>query len=429
MIRIGFGQVFWGDSQEAPVRLVEDGPLDYLALDYLAEVTMSILQKQKNERSDLGYARDFPALIERIAQTIQTKRIRVVANAGGVNPQACAREILRRCPQLRVAVVLGDDLMGRLAHLVASGEELRNMDTGANIADILDSLQSANAYLGAYPIAEALHTGADIVVTGRCADAALVLGPMIHAYGWQPNDWARLSAGIAAGHIVECGAQCTGGNCLAHWEQIPDLANVGYPIVEAHEDGTATITKHPGSGGCVTLATVKEQLVYEVADPRAYFTPDVVADFTSLHLEQTGADQVRLSGARGTPRPEKLKASISYKWGYKASGTLVYSAPQGAEKARRAAAILRQRCHNLGLHLEKIHEEIFGEQTALLRVAVRDRQKENVDRWTRELIPLVLNGPPGATGYGDGRPKLHEVVAYWPALLSRNAVQPKVELL
>lgn len=429
MIRIGFGQGFWGDSQEAPVRLVEDGPLDYLALDYLAEVTMSILQKQRSERSDLGYARDFPLLVERIAKTIQTKRIQVVANAGGVNPEACAKEIRRRCPQLRVAVVKGDDLMGRLGELVAGGEELRNMDTGAGIGEVLGRVQSANAYLGAFAIAEALATNADVVVTGRCADAALVLGPMIHTYRWEASDWDRLSAGVVAGHIVECGAQCTGGNCLAHWEEIPDLANVGYPIVEAEADGTVTITKHAGSGGRVSLATVKEQLVYEVGDPRAYYTPDVVSDFTSVKLEETAKDRVRVSGVRGMARPEKLKVSISYKWGFRASGTLVYGAPDGAGKARKAAAILRERCAKLGVKVEAMLEEVFGEKTAMLRIAVRDREREPVERWSRELVPLVLNGPPGATGYGEGRPKVHEIVAYWPALVSREVVQAKVEVM
>lgn len=420
MIRIGCGQGFWGDSLEAPVRLVEDGPLDYLVLDYLAEVTMSILQKQKKDNPAFGYARDFPQLIERI----QHSKVRVIANAGGVNPTACALDIKKRCPQLKVAIVHGDDIMGQLDQ-----HELRNMDSGELLATVGDQVLSANAYIGAFPLAEALATGADVVVTGRCSDAALVLAPMLHAFDWGESDWDLLAAGIVAGHIVECGAQCTGGNCLADWESIPNLANIGYPIVEAHPDGTCVITKHAGSGGRVSLASVKEQLVYEVGDPRAYFTPDVIADFTSVQLEQQGADRVLVSGAKGLPRPDQLKASISYHWGYKASGTLVYGPPKAREKAYRAAAIVDERCAGLGLHFDKQATEVFGDDWAMLRMAVRARDRAPVERWTREMIPLVLNGPPGATGYGEGRPKAHQVVAYWPALLPREAVVTRIEVL
>ena len=420
MIRIGCGQGFWGDSLEAPVRLVEDGPLDYLVLDYLAEVTMSILQKQKKDNPAFGYARDFPQLIERI----QHSKVRVIANAGGVNPTACALDIKKRCPQLKVAIVHGDDIMGQLDQ-----HPLRNMDSGELLATVRDQVLSANAYIGAFPLAEALATGADVVVTGRCSDAALVLAPMLHAFDWGESDWDLLAAGIVAGHIVECGAQCTGGNCLADWESIPNLANIGYPIVEAHPDGTCVITKHAGSGGRVSLASVKEQLVYEVGDPRAYFTPDVIADFTSVQLEQQGPDRVLVSGAKGLPRPDQLKASISYHWGYKASGTLVYGPPKARDKAYRAAAIVDERCAGLGLHFDKQATEVFGDDWAMLRMAVRARDRAPVERWTREMIPLVLNGPPGATGYGEGRPKAHQVVAYWPALLPREAVVTRIEVL
>jgi hypothetical protein len=429
MIRIGFGQGFWGDSMEAPVRLVEDGPLDFLALDYLAEVTMSILQKQKQENPAYGYARDFPALMERIAPSIKAKGIQVLANAGGVNPRACAQEILRRAPGLRVALVEGDDILARMPELVEGGELFSNIDTGETIHRILPDLRSANAYLGAYPLAEALSLGADVVVTGRCADAALALAPMIHRFRWNRDSYQLLAAGVVAGHIVECGAQCTGGNCLADWRTIPDLAHIGYPIIEAEENGEFVITKHEPSGGRVSLATVKEQLVYEIGDPGQYYTPDVVADFTRLRLRADGPNRVHVSGAIGHERPAKLKASISYHWGWKAAGTLVYSAPAGAEKARMAAAIVEQRCADLGLRFEGTLAEVFGDETAMLRMAVRAKQRSAVDRWTREMIPLVLNGPPGATGYGDGRPKPSEVVAYWPALLPRDLVTPRVAVL
>ncbi|MBV9266468.1 MAG: DUF1446 domain-containing protein, partial [Acidobacteriaceae bacterium] len=238
MIRIANGQGFWGDWLEAPARLVEGGPLDYLTLDYLAEVTMSILQKQRKADPDLGYARDFPPMIGHIANQLHEKRVRVIANAGGVNPIGCAREVLRLAPQLKVAVVLGDDILSRLDDLIASGNEFRNIDTGESIARVRPHVQSANVYVGAFPLVEALETGADIVITGRCADAALALAPMIHEFGWKADDWNLLASGIAAGHVIECGAQATGGNCIYDWQRIPDLAHLGYPIVEAHSDGT-----------------------------------------------------------------------------------------------------------------------------------------------------------------------------------------------
>lgn len=433
-IRIGFGQGFWGDSSEAPVRLVEDGPLDYLALDYLAEVTMSILQKQYQENPSHGYARDFPPLVERLAPTLLARGIQVLANAGGVNPRACAEEIRRRAPQLKVAVVEGDNLLPHLPALLKAGEEFRNLDTGEPLAPLLDRLRSANVYLGAFPLAQALASGAHVVVSGRCADAALALAPMIHRYGWRADEVDKLAAGVVAGHIVECGAQTTGGNCLADWRSIPDLAHIAYPVLEIQSDGACVVTKHERygngpSGGRVSLASVKEQLVYEIGDPARYYTPDVVADFTTVRLAEDGPNRVRVSGARGLPAPEKLKVSISYHWGWKAAGTLVFSAPHGAEKARRAAEIVWARCADLGLSFAGRNVEVFGEETTLLRMAVRDPERRTVDRFTREMIPLVLNGPPGATGYGDGRPKVHEVVAYWPALVSRSVVAPKVEVL
>ncbi len=327
MIRIANGQGFWGDWLEAPVRLVEGGPLDYLTLDYLAEVTMSILQKQRKTDANLGYARDFPPLIARIAKQIREKRIRVIANAGGVNPVACAREVKRLAPDLKVAVVLGDDILDRLDDLIAQGHQLRNMDTNEPIATIRSRIQSANVYIGAFPLAEALRTGADVVITGRCADAALALAPMIHEFSWNADDWNLLASGIAAGHVIECGTQATGGNCTSDWQSTPDFAHIGYPLIEASADGAMVITKHEGTGGRVSKATVTEQLVYEIGDPARYMTPDVIADFTTIKLADDGPDRVRLSGASGSQRPEQLKASISYQYGWKAIGTLVYSAP------------------------------------------------------------------------------------------------------
>jgi hypothetical protein len=442
MIRIANGQGFWGDWLEAPVRLIEGGPIDYLALDYLAEITMSILQKQKQADSRLGYARDFPPLIGRVAKQLRERGVRVIANAGGVNPVACAEEVRRLAPSLNVAVVLGDDFYDRIDEFLARGWEMRNMDNGAPLSIIRERILSANAYIGAFPLVEALATGADVVIAGRCTDTALALAPMIHRFGWKPDDWNLLAAGTIAGHIVECGAQCTGGNCIADWQTIPDFANIGYPIIEAEPDGTFVITKHAGTGGRVSQDTVKEQLLYELGDPENYITPDCVADFTSIRLSDDGPDRVRVSAIRGGPRPEMLKASISYEYGWKAVGTIVYSWPDAVEKARCADRIVRERLGQLGLRFDEIHSDIFGLNAChgpaaphgqdlpevQFRIAVRGEDKKSVERFTREIAPLVLAGPPTATGFGDGRPPVREVVAYWPALLPREAIETRVEV-
>jgi hypothetical protein len=443
MVKIANGQGFWGDWLEAPVRLVGGGPLDYLTLDYLAEVTMSILQKQRKSNPDLGYAMDFPPLIARIQNRIRDKNIRVIANAGGVNPVACAREVRRLAPDLKVAVVLGDDILDRIDELLAAGHELRNIDTNEPIASIRRHLQSANVYIGAFPLAQALATGANIVITGRCADAALALAPMIHEFGWRSDDWDLLASGIVAGHVIECGAQATGGNCHLDWQSTPDFAHIGYPIIEASANGDMLITKHAGTGGRVTQATVKEQLLYEIGDPRNYMTPDVIADFTSLQLSDDGPDRVRIRSVKGSSRPQNLKVSISYHYGWKAVGTLVYSAPDSLAKAQTAEKIVRQRLNDLNLSFEKVHTEFFGVNAChahlappipepaevQVRIGVRSREKLAVERFTREVIPLVLSGPPTGTGYGEGRPQVREIVAYWPALVPRQAVTTRVQVI
>jgi hypothetical protein len=443
MIRIANGQGFWGDWLEAPVRLVEQGPIDYLALDYLAEITMSILQKQKQDDGRLGYARDFPPLVARIGRKIRERNVKVIANAGGVNPVACAREVLRLAPGLKVAVVLGDDVFPRLDEFLAKGYEMRDMDTGEPLARIRERILSANAYIGAFPLAEALGTGADVVIAGRSTDTALTLAPMVQRFDWKPDDFDRLAAGTIAGHIVECGAQSTGGNCQVDWQTIPDMANIGYPIVEAEPDGSFAITKHPGTGGRVNTHVVKEQLLYELGDPRNYITPDCVADFTSIRLFDTGSERVRVAGIRGRPRPASLKLSISYTAGWKAIGTLVYSWPQALAKARAADGIVRERLRQIGLLFDEIYTEYFGVNACFgpaappspdppevqLRIGVRGPDRKAVDRFTRELVPLVLNGPPGATGYGEGRPAVREVVAYWSALIPREEIETRVEVI
>ena len=448
IVRVAAGQGFWGDWLEAPRRQVEGGEIDYLMLDYLAEVTMSILQKQKERDPKMGYARDFVGAIESILPAIAKRGVRVVANAGGVNPPACADAIraiaekagLRK--DIRVGVVTGDDLLPRLDELLASGHELRNMDTGEPLSMVRDRVLSANAYIGSVPIVEALTRGANVVITGRSTDTALTMAPIRYEFGWGAEDWNKLAAGIIAGHIIECGAQCSGGNCLYDWRSIPDLADVGYPIVEAHADGTFEVTKHPGTGGRISVPTVTEQLVYEMGDPHSYITPDVVADFTSIQLAPAGADRVRVFGIQGRPSTDKLKVSIAYRAGFKAVGTLVYAWPDALDKARRADEVLRARLVHLGLKFDQLLTEYVGVSAThgslagpvqdvpevQLRVGVRSPDRASVERFTRELAPLVLNGPPSVTGFAGGRPKVEEIVAYWPALIDKRVVQTTVEV-
>jgi len=451
-VRIAAGQGFWGDWLEAPYRQVTGGPIDYLMMDYLAEVTMSILQKQKSRDPALGYAKDFVPLMERILPTIVDRGIRVTANAGGVNPRACAQAVaavarrLKLGGRIKIGVVTGDDLLPRLDDLLARGHELRNMDTGRPLADVRGRVQSANAYLGAAPVVEALGRGATVVITGRVTDTGLTLGPLMHEFEWARDDWDKIAAGTVAGHTIECGAQASGGNSLVDWKRVPDLANVGYPIVDAWPDGSFEITKHPGTGGRVTVAGITEQLVYEMGDPRRYITPDGVADFTSIQLRQAGKDRVRVSGVRGGPGPEQLKVSIAYAYGYKAVGTLVYAWPDAVAKARSADRVLRQRLADLGLRFDAILTELVGFDAThgplavraagtgdppevQLRVGVRAPELDPVERFTREIAPLILNGPPSVTGFAGGRPKPEEIVAYWPALIDRQEVEACVDLV
>jgi len=445
-VRVGNGQGFWGDNIDAPVELLRGGPIDYLGMDYLAEVTLSIMMRQKLRDPALGYATDFIDFVRRVLPELRRRNVRVLANAGGLNPRACREKIFEVARELgvsgvRVGVVEGDDLLPRLPELIAAGHELRNMDSGEPLAPLADRVTSANAYLGARPVCRALAEGALIVLCGRVTDTALALAPLVHEFGWAADDWDLLAAGTIAGHILECGAQATGGNFTRFWE-VPDLWNVGYPMAEASADGSFVVTKHPGTGGMVTVDTVCEQLVYEMGDPAEYVTPDVVADFTSIRLEQEGPDRVRVSGIEGRPATPYLKVSASYLAGWKASGEITLCGPRAVEKARLAAEIVWKRLERAGFAFapEQRSEEILGQGACLpgilpapadppevvLRLGVRDPDPARVERFGKELAPLVTAGPPGVTGFAGGRPKPQRVVAYWPALLPRELVEEHI---
>ncbi|MFL5484629.1 MAG: acyclic terpene utilization AtuA family protein [Gemmatimonadaceae bacterium] len=449
LVRVAAGQGFWGDDLDAPRRQVEGGPIDYLMLDYLAEVTMSILQKQKERDPSLGYARDFVGAMESVLPAVVERGVKVIANAGGVNPLACAAAVKTMADkrgasgELRIGVVTGDDLLDRLDDLIAQGHALSNMETGEPLASVRDRVLSANAYIGSVPIVDALKKGANVVITGRSTDTALTMAPLRYEFDWAETAWEQLAAGIVAGHIIECGAQCSGGNCLYDWRSIPDLANVGYPIVEAASDGSFVVTKHPATGGRITVPTVTEQLVYEMGDPHSYITPDVIADFTTIRLEQTGENRVRVFAIKGRPPTDKLKVSVAYRAGFKAIGTLVYAWPDALEKAEFADRVLRERLDRLELRFDQVltefvganstHGALSGDQRAApevqLRVGVRGNDRAAVERFTREIAPLVLNGPPSVTGFAGGRPKVEEIVAYWPALIDKSVVQTRVDII
>jgi hypothetical protein len=445
-VRVGNGQGFWGDNVDAPVELLRGGPIDYIGMDYLAEVTLSIMMRQKLKDPRLGYATDFIDFVHRVLPEARERGVRILSNAGGLNPRACRERIFSVARELgvrglRVGVVEGDDVLPRLAELVAAGHELANMDTGEPMAPMVGRMTSANAYLGARPVMQALAEGAHIVLCGRITDTALALAPLAHEFGWGPEDWDHLAAGTIAGHILECGAQCTGGN-FSRWWEVPDLWNVGYPIVEAGEDGTFAVTKHAGTGGMVTVDTVAEQLLYEMATPAEYLTPDVVADFTTIRLAQEGPDRVRVSGIRGRPKTPFLKVSASYLAGYKASGQITISGPRALDKARLAADIVFRRLARAGVDFgdEQREVELVGAGACLpgilpvpedppevvLRLGVRDADRDRVDRFGKEIAPLITAGPPGVTGFAGGRPKAQEIVAYWPALLAREEVEERL---
>jgi hypothetical protein len=448
-IRVASGQGFWGDLLSAPVDQVRNGQIDFLMLDYLAEVTMSIMQKQRARDPSQGYARDFVPLMAEILPDCADKGIRVVANAGGVNPTACAERVLEEARnaglagRISVGVITGDDILERLPDLIARGHALVNMDDGRPLSEVLDRVQSANAYIGAKPIVDALDRGATVVITGRSTDTALTYAPMIHAFGWAADDWDRIAAGVVAGHINECGAQCTGGNSLVGWPDVPSLETVGFPIIEAAEDGTFAVTKHEGTGGRVTRSIVAEQILYELGDPANYITPDVIADFGTIELDDLGDDRVRVHGVRGSPRTDRLKVSISYSAGWKAVGTLVYGWPDAVAKAKEADRILRARLDRMGLRFDEIRTEFVGWNSTHgplagdpprdlpeveLRIGVRGPDRDAVEAFTREIAPLVLTGPPTVTGFAGGRPRVQEIVAYWPALIDRTEIEPNLRV-
>lgn len=445
-VRIGAGQGFYGDTPDGAAAVVERGDVSYVCCDALAELTMAILQKDRLRDPGGGFARDLPAFMRALLPEARIRGVRIITNAGGMNPGAAAaavREVARELGVggLRVATVSGDDITARLDALREAGVDLHNMDTGADLATIRERVVFAAAYLGARPIVDALEAGADVVVTGRVADASLFLAPMVHELGWAWDDWDRLAAGVVLGHLMECSGQATGGNFSGDWWNIPDLDRVGYPVCEVAEDGSALLTKPVQTGGRVSVETVAEQLLYEVLDPRAYLNPDVVADFTSVRLEAAARDTVSISGVRGCARPERLKAIIGYLDGWLGAATLGYSWPHALAKARRAALLIDRLAERSGVvPLEQVTEYIgidslHGDAADLsnssaanevvLRVAGRFASEADARRFPRLATPLALNGPPFIGGGATPQPP-RALLGVWPTLVPREHIEPAI---
>jgi hypothetical protein len=443
-VRIGCASGFWGDSAIAVPQLVERGELHYLVSDYLAELTLSIMAAARLKSAEAGHARDWVAALRPALPAIAARGIKVVSNAGGLNPQAC-REALRRAGreagvELRIAVVTGDDLLPRRAALAEAG--VRELSTGAPLPA---SATSVNAYLGAGGIAAALRAGADVVITGRVVDSALVLGPLLHEHGWALDDWDRLAQGSLAGHVIECGAQCTGGN-FTDWRRVPDLEHIGFPIAEVAEDGSFVVTKPPGTGGLVTRGTVGEQIVYEIGDPRAYLLPDVVCDFTGVRLEEIGPDAVRVTGARGRPPPRDYKVAATWSDGFRCAGMVAMVGADAGAKARRVGEAILARAaelnarDGLGPFRETLVEVLGAEamygargrdpasREAVLRVAAAHDRKEALERLASEIAPFFTGGPPGMTTLFGGRPAVTPLLRLFSCLVPKGEVEVRVEV-
>lgn len=413
-LKIGNAQGFWGDRPGAAAKLLQQQPnLDYITLDYLAEVSLSIMAAQREKDPKLGYARDFIDVIK----SLPDSPCKIITNAGGLNPFGLAEALRAAGCTKKIGVVSGDDV---LAIINADPDAYSNLDTGESING--KELATANAYLGAKPIVEALKKGAEIVITGRVADPSLTVAPCIYHYGWSFEDYEFIAGATVAGHLIECGTQVTGG-ILTDWLSVPNPAEIGFPFVEMFSDGTFIITKPESSGGVVNKQTVTEQLLYEIGDPDKYLSPDATVSFLSLQLKEEGKNRIHVSGAKGKAPPDTLKVSATYKEGWKAEGMLALCGPDTALKAERCGQIVFSRVAEAGFKLERFHVECLG---PMLRMAAADHRMPALEAFTKEIAPLVTSGPQGTTGYFSGRPPIRPVFGYWPCLIEKDLVSPEI---
>ena len=450
-VRIGGGQGFWGDSDDAAIHMMKFGDLDYMACDYLAELTLSIMARQRSRDPRKGYATDFLRLFQEVAVDSCKKRIGIVTNAGGMNIEGCAKACHQICLSqglkgYRIGYILGDDIRDRIPELMGEGIEFQNLDDPARLLrDILPNIVNANVYFGHEPIYECLEGGADLVLTGRASDSALFLAPIRKKLGWDSTDLNKLAQGIMAGHLLECGGQCCGGNFQYDWRSVPDMDRLGFPIAEV-SDTELHITKAPGCGGMVTEETCKEQFLYEIHDPQNYITPDVTVDLSQARIEEEGKDLVAIKNLRGKEKPDTLKLSIGYHAGYKVAAYLSFAWPDAYEKAAYAGDILLKKMERKGLQAEEVRidyvglnalhlnvadmcaERVDNANEVILRIAIRTQSKEEAYKLVPEIAPLQLNGPPGASFFG-GRAKVEEVIGLWPTLVPRDALHLSVNFI
>ena len=447
-VRIGAGQGFYGDSLLPVLDVARYGDVKYISFDTLAELTLAILEKGRRKDPAAGYTRDVVPMMRNLLPIAKEKGIRLITNAGGINPRGAARAVAEVARELgislKVACVTGDDIYDRLDELAARGVTFADKETGQALGDIRDRVLFASVYLGAQVVADALATGADVVITGRTTDTAQFLGPLIHEFGWARDDWDRLAQGIVLGHLMECSGQVSGGNYQVGWEDIPDLHRIGFPVAEVSEDGSFVLTKPPGTGGRVDLKSVKEQFLYEIHDPTTYITPDVICDLTTTRLEQVGENRVRVSGTKGRPAPPTLKALLGYADGWMGEGYISFSWPKAYSKAKRAAEIIRARLEMQGVRPEEIHEEYIGINSlwgalapepvnedqineVRLRIVIRTRNKKDCEVLAREFPPLLLSGPPTASAVA-GTPQPRELMGLWSTLIPRELVEPHVQI-
>jgi hypothetical protein len=444
-VRIGGASAFWGDSMVAAPQLLAQGEVDYLIFDYLAEITMSIMARMRAKDPAQGYATDFVAVtMKRLLPELARRKVKVVANAGGVNPAACAAAIRAQIAEaglsLKVGVVLGDDLLPQIDVLKS---QLEPMQPGAETPA---KFMSANAYLGAAPVAAALKAGADIVVTGRCVDSALVLGPLLHEFGWDLQDFDKLAAGSLAGHIIECGAQASGG-LFTDWREVPDWDSIGYPIAEISADGSFVVTKPKGTGGLVSFGTVAEQLVYEIGDPACYMLPDVTCDFTAVKIEQIGEHRVRVSNAKGRPPSGKYKVSATWLDGFRAVAHMTIGGIDAREKAERSAEAILKRTRKIfaalnigdyrGTSIEILGSEaMYGPHATIgaraarevvMKLAVSHTEKNALEIFSREIAPAGTSFSPGTTGFFGGRPSPQPVVRLFSCFLPKSCLSVSLD--
>lgn len=447
LLRIANAQAFWGDTTEAASELMQQQPnLDYITLDYLSEVSLSIMAIQRAKDPGTGYARDFIDVVKSLVPFWKNgSKVKVISNAGGLEPRKCAEAVIQLLRDhgligMRVGIVSGDDVLHKI-DVNPDNPLFNNLDTGSPIKERLSEFTTANAYAGASPIVKALKDGANIVITGRVADPSLTVAPCIAEFGWRENGYDEIAQATVAGHLIECGTQVTGG-ISNNWLDIEGTAPIGFPFVEISANGDFIVTKPSGSGGCVSLATVKEQLLYELGNPEKYLSPDATVSFLAISLEEVGKDRIAVKGAIGTPPPDTLKVSATYKEGYKAEATLAIFGRQARTKGKKCGEAIIERMRRAGKAPRRYCVECIGTGDlvpgvavnadaleCMLRVCVADPSYETVDYFTKQVAPMVCAGPAGTTGYTSGRARVRPIFSYWPCLIKKSEVIMHTEVL